>query len=351
MPASSPFSVKKFLIIFSIAWLLLIADHAVLLYLYDLPVTVAVVDSLITNSLLLLLCLLSMNSIRYYVPDINQYTNVIMMCVVFTAVWLLLTRWILGLVLGSHEGYSLFLSRSLVIRGSIGFLVYGIVNTTAIIWYNWQEQQANEMRKIDAEKLAREAELFKLRQQLQPHFLFNSLNSINALIGLRPQEARKMVQQLSDFLRGTLKKEETQWVKLAEELQYLELYLDIEKVRFGNRLSTVINTTDVNVQETMLPALLLQPIVENAIKFGLYDTIGETEISIIATLEEGQLVITVSNPFDPETSAPHKGTGFGLKSVRRRLYLLFARTDLLSTTGNNEIFTTVVKIPQSNKTV
>ncbi len=351
MPALSPFSERKFFIIFSIAWLLLMVDHAVLLYLYDLPLTVAIVDSLITNGLLLALCLLSMNSIRYYVPDINQYMNVVMMCVVFTAVWLLLTRWILGLALGSHEGYSLFLSRSLVIRASIGFLVYGIVNTTAIIWYNWQEQQATDRRKIDAEKLAKEAELFKLRQQLQPHFLFNSLNSINALIGLRPQEARKMVQQLSDFLRGTLKKEETQWVKLAEELQYLELYLDIEKVRFGNRLSTVINTTDVNVQDTMLPALLLQPIVENAIKFGLYDTIGETVISLTAAMENGQLVITVSNPYDPETSTPQKGTGFGLKSVKRRLYLLFARNDLLATVVNNTIFTTIVSIPQSNKTV
>ena len=146
-----------------------------------------------------------------------------------------------------------------------------------IIWYNWQEQQKNEERKTDAEKLAKEAELFKLRQQLQPHFLFNSLNSINALIGIRPEEARKMVQQLSDFLRGTIKKEETQWVKLKEEMQYLQLYLDIEKVRFGNRLATVIEI-DEATQQMKLPALLLQPIVENAIKFGLYDTTGETVI-------------------------------------------------------------------------
>ena len=121
--------------------------------------------------------------------------------------------------------------------------------------------------------MAKESELFKLRQQLQPHFLFNSLNSINALIGNRPDEARKMVQQLSDFLRGTIKKEETQWVTLQEEMQYLQLYLDIEKVRFGNRLSTAIEIGE-DVSEMTLPALILQPIVENAIKFGLYDTTG-----------------------------------------------------------------------------
>src|SRR5689334_12754189 len=148
---------------------------------------------------------------------------------------------------------------------------------------------------------------------MQPHFLFNSLNSINALIGSRPAEARKMVQQLSDFLRGTLKKEETQWVSLKEEMQYLQLYLDIEKVRFGNRLATDITTSD-EAQQMKMPALLLQPIVENAIKFGLYDTTGETVIHIKTAKENNELSIIVSNPFDPETSAPRQGTGFGLKS-------------------------------------
>jgi LytS/YehU family sensor histidine kinase len=215
----------------------------------------------------------------------------------------------------------------------------------SVLWYHQLEIKEQDEIKKDAEKLAKEAELFKLRQQLQPHFLFNSLNSINALIGSRPEEARKMVQQLSDFLRGTIKKEETQWVTMQEELQYLQLYLDIEKVRFGNRLETAIETNEITNQ-LKLPALLLQPIVENAIKFGLYDTTGETIIKIIAAKEDNSLLITVQNPFDPETSSPQQGTGFGLKSVQRRLYLLFARNDLLNTQVKENIFTTVVKIPQ-----
>jgi len=98
---------------------------------------------------------------------------------------------------------------------------------------------------------------------------------------------------------------------------------------------------------------LLQPIVENAIKFGLYDTTGETLIQLYASKEENDLIIKVTNPFDPETSSPKQGVGFGLKSIQHRLYLLFARTDLLTTNsvssekGEKEnIFTTVVKIPQ-----
>jgi LytS/YehU family sensor histidine kinase len=102
----------------------------------------------------------------------------------------------------------------------------------------------------------------------------------------------------------------------------------------------------VEGQGFQLPALLLQPVVENAIKFGLYDTIGEITISIEATRQEKDLVLQVQNPFDPETSSPRKGTGFGLRSVQRRLYLLFSRQDLLHTTIQDQQYITTIKIPQ-----
>jgi sensor histidine kinase YesM len=343
--AASLFSVRRFLIIFIIAWLILMIDHAILLHWFELPWDAAIIDSVVSNSLLLLTCLLVMNTFRYYTPGIEQYLNILGMCLVFTILWVLFSKWLLGIILEDYDNYLPLLKRSIMIRSSIAFLILGIVIMISIIWFNWQEQQKTEARKSDAEKLAREAELFKLRQQLQPHFLFNSLNSINALIGARPEEARKMVQQLSDFLRGTIKKEETQWVNLQEELQYLQLYLDIEKVRFGNRLATAIECDEATLQ-MKLPALLLQPIVENAIKFGLYDTTGETIIRIETSRHDNELVVKVSNPFDPETSSPKSGTGFGLKSVQRRLYLLFARNDLLNVEAKENIFTTIVKIPQ-----
>ena len=116
-------------------------------------------------------------------------------------------------------------------------------------------------------------------------------------------------------------------------------------MRFGHRLTTaVINETEgIGLR---LPAMLLQPIVENAIKFGLYDTTGDITITIDARKEDNYLVLRVKNPFDPETSTPRKGTGFGLSSVERRLYLLFARTDLLKTDSADHQFVTTIKIPQ-----
>jgi LytS/YehU family sensor histidine kinase len=131
---------------------------------------------------------------------------------------------------------------------------------------------------------------------------------------------------------------------LDEELQHLELYLEIEKVRFGHRLHTTLEH-DAGASTHRIPHMLLQPVVENAIKFGLYDTTEQVTISISTTVTPEFLQIIVKNPFDPNTSSPKQGTGFGLNSVQRRLYLLFARNDLLTTAAEGNLFTTIVKIP------
>jgi len=240
--------------------------------------------------------------------------------------------------------YEAFLESSLYVRFVMAWMQLLFVAAISWMWYFLEEQQQGTKMKSDTEQLAREAELSQLRQQLQPHFLFNSLNSINALVVSQPELARKMIQQLSDFLRGTVKKDDRQLVSLEEEIRQLSLYLDIEKVRFGYRLRSDI-TADEPAKTCVLPPLLLQPIVENAIKFGLYDTIGEVTISIDASVEDRHLVIRVKNPFDPETSQP-KGTGFGLNSISRRLYLIYFNNNLLQTTAENSIFTTTIKIPQ-----
>src|SRR5690349_6397271 len=133
MPASL-FSVRRFLIIFSIAWLVLMTDHALLLYFFDLPLKAAIVDSVISNILLLMVCILVLNTIRYYTPASSQYLTVLGMCILLTLIWLVLCRWLLSLTLGDYELYKYFLSRSLVIRFSIAFLVLAIVTMIGIVW-------------------------------------------------------------------------------------------------------------------------------------------------------------------------------------------------------------------------
>src|SRR5690606_18702860 len=172
------------------------------------------------------------------------------------------------------------------------------------------------------------------------------LNSISALIGKKPEKARTMIYQLSDFLRGTLRKEENEFISLDEELQHLQLYLEIEKVRFGHRLAAE-TAQEEGCGQLKLPAMLLQPLVENAIKFGLYDTSGAVEIKIAATCRDNELIVDIRNPYNPESSNRRSGSGFGLSGIRRRLYLLFARNDLVETREDHATFITTVKIPQS----
>jgi LytS/YehU family sensor histidine kinase len=349
--AKAPLSTGKFLLIFLSWWAIWACLQISLLIGFGLPASAAITDSIVSNSLAAFSCAFISNNMQYYLPKKERYWYILFISLGLSGICLLICKAILVPLLTEthgYPGYALFFSKSWAVRFDIDFLQVGCMSILSVLWYSSEEEQDQLQRRNDAERLSKEAELFKLRQQLAPHFLFNSLNSISALIGSRPEQARKMIQQLSDFLRGNLKKEEQQWVPLSEELQYLELYLDIEKVRFGHRLSTEISCDDKCMRMRM-PPMLLQPIVENAIKFGLYDTIDAVTISIRARAEDGYVRIEVQNPFDPETSRPKKGTGFGLSSIQRRLYLLFARADLLETIVRENLFITIVKIPQEQQ--
>ena len=305
----------------------------------------ALTDSLVNNTLLFILCIATGVTLQYYSPYRRNSFMLFGWSLVLAAICAWASNLVLSMINTSDAAYLALLDKSFLIRFCVAFLIIGWVILISWIIHGMKARLENETHKIDTERLAREAELTGLRQQLQPHFLFNSLNSISALAGTRPEEARKMIQQLSDFLRGTLKKDDQQMLTLQEELSHLQLYLEIEKVRFGHRLSTVIDTEEQSLH-LLVPPLLLQPLVENAIKFGLYDTTDNVNITITTKTENNNLVISITNPFDKETAQPNQGTGFGLKSVQRRLYLLFFRNDLLQTNINDNLYTTTVIIPQ-----
>jgi len=340
---------RKFKVVFYttfiIWWIVWAIMHFIVLLEFGYTPSIAMVDSIISNSFLAGVCLLILNNMRYYLPKNEKYWYVLVLSIALSSIWLFFVRITLWAFYKTDEMYMHSLSLSSNIRFGIAFLLTGFMTMLSLLWYTQQEQKVTDDRNADAERLSKEAELYKLRQQLQPHFLFNSLNSISALTGTQPEKARHMIHQLSDFLRGTLKKDEQQWSSLKEEMEYLQLYLDIEKVRFGYRLQTKVTNNEA-VLQMKLPSMLLQPIVENAIKFGLYDIIGAVEIAIEAKDIDGQLQVIVQNPFDEETAQPLQGTGFGLASIQRRLYLLFARQDLLQTRIENNYFITTITIPQ-----
>ena len=162
---------------------------------------------------------------------------------------------------------------------------------------------------------------------------------------IQPDKAQEMIGRLSDFLRSSVKREAQDTIPIAEELLYIESYLAIESVRFGDRLKVTIEKDYTD--DAMIPPFLLQPVLENAIKFGLYGKTGGVDISIHIGLKDGVLTIVITNPYDPQTTPP-RGTGFGLEGIKRRLYLLFSRADLLETQSDDINFTTILKIPQAH---
>jgi two-component system, LytTR family, sensor kinase len=243
----------------------------------------------------------------------------------------------------SNEEYKLWLIHSLPVRFLIIWIFNSWVATNGALRKNITALDLRFQLQTDASVLLKEAELFKLRQQLQPHFLYNSLNSISALIMISPDRAQEMIGKLSEFLRSSVKRESEDTISVREELEYIQSYLAIESVRFGDRLQVHFNKEYTD--DATIPPFLLQPILENAIKFGLYGKTGTVVITINILLSGPVLTLTITNPYDADMQPP-KGTGFGLEGIQRRLYLIYARTDLLETKKDEQNFTTILKIPQ-----
>lgn len=264
---------------------------------------------------------------------------------VFSLLTTLLTQWYGRLVSENDVVYMQLSERLFYIRWLVLFLVFlAIVNQLWIHKHTREQNQAFK-RLLEKERQLTKAEMNNLQQQFQPHFLFNSLNSINALVKSQPDKAREMLLNLSDFLRLTIQKGKEEFNSVSDEINYLNLYMSIEKVRFGDRLSVKINEGE-DCTDKQLPSLILQPLVENAIKYGLNSQTGAITILLNIAFEKNILIISISNPYDKNAVNAGKGTGFGLKSIDRKLKFLYKRSDLLEIQQSNDLFRVTIKIPQ-----
>ena len=199
----------------------------------------------------------------------------------------------------------------------LGVLLYLLVLAMHYVLEASEAARDQERRTAELRTLAREAELQTLRERLNPHFLFNSLNSIAALVAVRPEEARSMCALLSDFLRTTLGMSERVSISLREELALVQRYLAVERVRFGDRL-TVSEDFDPAAADTLVPPLLLQPLVENAVKHGIAGRLEGGTLTIVTKRIGDRVSIVVENPADAD-AARVEGTGLGLANVTRRV--------------------------------
>src|ERR1700733_7966980 len=203
-----------------------------------------------------------------------------------------------------------------------------------------EASRAAEAQVLETTVLARDA---ALKAQVNPHFLFNSLNSISALTSSDPAKAREMCILLADFLRMTLGLGEKTTIPLSEELTLLHRFLAIEKVRFGSRLQMTENITD-DCKNLLIPPLLLQPLVENAVKHGIANLPEGGQVHLAAECENGRLSIEVKNTFDPEATPSHRN-GMGLANVRQRLDARYPKEASMRVNTTSDQFQVSVSLP------
>lgn len=250
--------------------------------------------------------------------------------------WQFLPRFGLGDLAGAQRP---LLSATLQGIGVLGYLLavsaYRLVQA-------FEETAAATSRALQSEVAQRDAELRALRAQLDPHFLFNSLNSIAGLTSTSPEKAREMCQLLADFLRQGLRLGEASRITLRREIELTEQYLRIEQVRFGARLGLDVHV-DPDTADTLVPPLLLQPLVENAVRHGVATLIEGGTIGVDTRRAGDRIVVTVSNPRDVD--AQRRGTGLGLDIVRRRLAATFGDRAALTVEPLTDTFRAQLTVP------
>jgi two-component system LytT family sensor kinase len=227
---------------------------------------------------------------------------------------------------------------------AVFFFVVATIAVPIKIWNNARI----EMKLEEQEKLLLEARLDALQSQINPHFLFNTLNSISSLVRFDPDQARDLIVKLSKILRRLLGKHD-EFVQLREEIEFIDDYLDIEVVRFGREKLHVYKHLDPDTLDVVVPAMLLQPLVENSIKHGLSPKIDGGSITLRSRLQEGKLIVQVEDDgvgmSAPPAVAAHtmgSGRGIGMANVAERLQVLYGDEGKLTVRSRDALGTLVV---------
>ena len=316
-----------------------------------LPVSVAILDGLTFGVVLGSLGIAVWYVVRYNDPEqssgIQIFTSHLVAALVFTATWILISKMIVN-ILFNNLLYDIYLNDQLPSRIFSGPVIYTLLVCFYYIDAYSQHNREKHLKESQLQHQIRKAQLNALKSQINPHFLFNSLNSIASLTLTNPEKAHGMIIALSDFLRYSLRKQQDDMVTLEVELRNIGLYLQIEKIRFGNNLSYRFDVEEVCNQH-LIPNLILQPIFENAIKYGIYESSEPVEIVLEARKLSGQMEIKVINDFDP-SAVPPKGEGVGLTNTKDRLSLLYGSSTLLQSEQNKNQFRVKMVIPDQLET-
>ncbi len=349
MHLGNPIFKNRFYILnYVIIWAIVIVAHIFIVsYYYQTGLFIAISDSLLFNVLFAVTGLLVWFPSKFIkIENHNRFVvifNHFLIAIIITGIWLSFGYNILKWIYSENSNYIEFLYSSLPGRFLLGVMYYAGISMIYYILIFYNSLQEKTLRETELKGKVKEAEMNMLKFQLNPHFIFNSLNSINSLTLISPEKARNMIIKLSDFLRYSLQHDGNQLSTFESELNNIENYLSIEKIRFGDRLEyTKLCTPDY--LGFKIPSLILQPIFENAIKHGVNKSTDKVNIHLNCQLEDTFFVIEVRNNFDPEF-VTQSGIGIGLKNIAERLKIIYNKRNLLEIKREKNCFEIRLYIP------
>ena len=335
-----------------IAWMLMAGIHAFLDFLvFDYHWQEALPD-IIGGSLLFVVLAIGLNhfiSARTLQTDTSRYhiLQVLLVTLSLAVIWVIGCNIIMYILQEFSPVSSPAYARSSPLRLFTGMLVYTILGLVFYIQAIRLMLANKETHAEDLRKNIQETELSLLQAQINPHFLFNSLNSLASLTITNPAQAHEMIIILSDYLRMGLHKPTEPITSLKNELENCHRYLAIEKMRFGKRMELVFDTPDGCAQAS-IPHTILQPLYENAIKYGVGESSEAVTITTRCCLRQNILEVEISNDI-PDSIPSRKGKGMGLNNIRRRLELYYNQSGLIQIRKESKVFSVVLTIPQFPK--
>lgn len=334
------------LTLYLIWWILPGSIHSfVLMKAFDLNTNMILLDSIISFSVFAVFGLSIWFMVRFSSFDIDNrqksLQNLIIAMVLIFVFWTGITYLIMSIL---FTNYSPIFYDTLIWRGLLFLPVYLLIIAMYFLLSSQEKISNHELVESRMQTLIKETELNALKSQINPHFLFNSLNSASSLTVYDPVNARKMIVMISDFFRGSLMMGKKPFHTIAEEIDHALLYLEIEKARFGDKINIEINLPE-EIKKVYIPSLLLQPIVENAVKHGVYESSIPILIKFNFTQKADGYEIRISNNLDSDAGNSGKGTGTGLKNVASRLELAFDKKDLLVLKNSENEFVVKIFIP------
>jgi two-component system sensor histidine kinase AlgZ len=295
------------------------------------------------------ICLSSWYVCRFYplqkTPVVQVLAVQILAAIITILVWVLLAA-----------GWVLFLERALAITGfqskvltkspiliGVELILYGLTAAVHYLIAAFEASKESERRELQSRIFAQDAELKALRAQINPHFLFNSLNSISALATHNPAAVRAMTLRLADFLRKSLRLGAQEFIRLEEEISMSLSFLEIEQIRYGSRLQ-IVQKIDEVCKGCLVPPLILQPLIENAVVHGIAHILDGGTITLASEWRGSVLHISIENPIDPDRPSGRKG-GLGLENVAKRLRAIYKDDAQLQMDAREGKFRVAVSLP------